>query len=126
MKKVGCCEIFESFKSKFMLQYLQTPAGLRMTQKLLLSLSTFIVFPKPSSSCFFLFLLIENLSACIFFKYISPNYDEFRQLPSNELSSIVVQLHEIPVGPFIQPVKVDGSTTLWHISHSFQFGLQTF
>ncbi|KAF1440525.1 Zinc finger RNA-binding protein, partial [Pygoscelis papua] len=35
----------------------------------------------------------------------------------------LVELHEIPIGPFLQPVEVplDGSTTLWHISHSSQF-----
>lgn len=34
-----------------------------------------------------------------------------------------VELHEIHVSPFIQPVKVPlkGSTTLWCVSHSSQF-----
>ncbi|KAK4824703.1 hypothetical protein QYF61_017929 [Mycteria americana] len=33
-----------------------------------------------------------------------------------------VELPEVPVSPFLQPVKVplNGSTTIWHISHSFQ------
>ncbi|GAB0186707.1 ectonucleotide pyrophosphatase/phosphodiesterase family member 3 [Grus japonensis] len=37
----------------------------------------------------------------------------------------LVGLHEVPVNPFLQPVEVplDGSMTLWHISHSSQFGV---
>lgn len=35
----------------------------------------------------------------------------------------LVELHEVPANPFLQPVKVtlDGSMTLWCINHSFQF-----
>lgn len=35
----------------------------------------------------------------------------------------IVEPHEVPISPFPQPVKVPvhGSTTLWCISHSFQF-----
>jgi len=35
----------------------------------------------------------------------------------------LTELYEVPVSPFLQPVKVplDGSLTLWFISHSFQF-----
>ena len=35
----------------------------------------------------------------------------------------LVECHEVPVSPFLQPVKVplDGSVTLWCISHSSQF-----
>jgi len=34
-----------------------------------------------------------------------------------------VELHEIPVGPFLQPVEVplDGSTTSWSMNSSSQF-----
>jgi len=37
--------------------------------------------------------------------------------------ALLVERNEVPVGPFLQPVKVplDDSTTLWYISHSFQF-----
>lgn len=31
-----------------------------------------------------------------------------------------VELHEVPVIPFLQPAALNGSTTLWPISHSFQ------
>ena len=31
-----------------------------------------------------------------------------------------VELYEVPVGPFLQPVS-NGSTSVWSISHSFQF-----
>jgi len=34
-----------------------------------------------------------------------------------------VELHDVPVSPFLQPVQVslDSSTTLWRISHSSHF-----
>ncbi|KAK4831783.1 hypothetical protein QYF61_019096, partial [Mycteria americana] len=37
----------------------------------------------------------------------------------------LVELHEVPASPFLQPVQVplDGSTTLWCISHSSQCGV---
>ncbi|KAK4832374.1 hypothetical protein QYF61_022229 [Mycteria americana] len=40
-----------------------------------------------------------------------------------DFALLLVELHEIPVSPFLQPVKVplDGSTTFWPISHSSQF-----
>lgn len=42
-----------------------------------------------------------------------------------DLGLLTVELHEVPVVPFLQPTEVplDGYTTLWHISHSFQFGV---
>ena len=37
----------------------------------------------------------------------------------------LAELYEVPVSPFLQPVVVplDGSTTLWSISHSSRFGV---
>lgn len=41
------------------------------------------------------------------------------------LCTSTAELHEVSVIPFLQPfvVLLDGSTTLWCISHSSQFGL---
>ena len=38
---------------------------------------------------------------------------------------LLVDLHEVPVSPFLQRDKVplDGSTTLWRVSHFSQFGV---
>jgi len=35
----------------------------------------------------------------------------------------LVEFHKVPIGPFLQPVKValEGRMTLWHVSHSSQF-----
>jgi len=40
-----------------------------------------------------------------------------------DFSFLLVELHEVPVNPFLQPVAVllDGGTTFWCISHSPQF-----
>ncbi|KAK4818982.1 LOW QUALITY PROTEIN: hypothetical protein QYF61_022649 [Mycteria americana] len=42
-----------------------------------------------------------------------------------DLALLLVEVHEVPVSPFLQPVEVplDGSMTLWCISHSSQFGV---
>lgn len=42
-----------------------------------------------------------------------------------DLALLIVELHEVPAVPFLQPTEVplDGYTTLWHINHSFQFGV---
>jgi len=41
------------------------------------------------------------------------------------LALLAVELHESPLGPFLQPVEhsLDGSMTFWSISHSSQFGV---
>ena len=43
--------------------------------------------------------------------------------PGADFALPLVELHEPPVSPFFQPVKVplDGSTTFWSINHSSQF-----
>jgi len=40
-----------------------------------------------------------------------------------DLTSSFAELHEVPVGPFLQPVQVplDDSMTLWCTSYSLQF-----
>ncbi|GAB0185708.1 mitochondrial enolase superfamily member 1 [Grus japonensis] len=45
----------------------------------------------------------------------------FRNVKVQDLA-LLVELHEVPVSLFLQHVEVplDGSTTLWHISHSSQ------
>ncbi|KAK4832039.1 hypothetical protein QYF61_020554 [Mycteria americana] len=42
-----------------------------------------------------------------------------------DFALFLVELHEIPVGPLLQPVEVplNGSTVIWCISHSSQFGV---
>ncbi|KAK4810833.1 hypothetical protein QYF61_008805 [Mycteria americana] len=44
------------------------------------------------------------------------------QVQVQDFALPLVELHEVPVSPFLQSVQVplDGSTTLWHISHSSQ------
>ena len=34
-----------------------------------------------------------------------------------------VELHKIPIGPFLQPLEVplNGSTTIWYVNHPSQF-----
>jgi len=43
--------------------------------------------------------------------------------PQVQDSALLVELHKVPVGPFLQPVEVplDSSMTLWCVSHSSQF-----
>jgi len=43
-------------------------------------------------------------------------------LQLQDLALPIVEFHEVPVSPFLQPVGVplDGSTTLWHIRRSKQ------
>lgn len=42
-----------------------------------------------------------------------------------DMAFLIIELHEVPVVPFLQPTEVplDGYRTLWHTSHSFQFGV---
>jgi len=42
---------------------------------------------------------------------------------AQDFSLIFVELHEVPVSPFLQPsmVPLDVSTTFWNVSHSSQF-----
>ena len=44
-------------------------------------------------------------------------------VPPQDFALPLVELHEVPASPFLQPVEVplDGSTTLWPISQSSQF-----
>ena len=44
-------------------------------------------------------------------------------LPQVQDFRLLVELHEVPVSPFLQSVVVplDGSMTLWRISHSSHF-----
>lgn len=44
-------------------------------------------------------------------------------LPRRRALHFPVELHEVPLGPFVRPVAVSpaGSTALWHISRSSQF-----
>lgn len=59
--------------------------------------------------------LISSMSWCL---HLFPHWVQ-------DLALLIVELREVPAVPFLQPTEVslDGYTTLWHINHSFQFGV---
>ncbi|GAB0181886.1 cAMP-dependent protein kinase inhibitor alpha [Grus japonensis] len=62
------------------------------------------------------------------FQLSSPQYvlvDGVVPPQAQDFALPLVELCEIPVSPFLQPVEVplDGITAFWYIIHSFQFGV---
>ncbi|KAK4818263.1 hypothetical protein QYF61_009968 [Mycteria americana] len=60
----------------------------------------------------------RSFSVKLLFSWVAPSI-----YGCMDFTILLVELHEVPFGPFLQPVEVppDGSMTLWLISHSFQF-----
>ncbi|KAK4826285.1 hypothetical protein QYF61_007132 [Mycteria americana] len=85
----------------------------------------------PRAHCWLMFSLVssrttKSFSAKLFSSWSTPSIYLVSGLVPPQVQDFAlhpVELYEVPVSPFLQPVQVplDGSTTLWHISHSPQF-----
>jgi len=65
-------------------------------------------------------------SAKLFPSWAAPQYVLVHGVVSPQVQNFAlpfVDLHEVPISPFLQPLQVllDGSATPWHISYSLQF-----
>lgn len=80
--------------------------------------------------CWYVFNLLFSREIKMFFckaafHLVSPQHNLVHGIVSLQLQGSafpLVELHEFPVGPFLQPVEVplDGSASIWYVKYSFQ------